>query len=146
MLARAGEDAEAAIASARREVEETVAAACARGEADGGARAVRELAREHALARIEVLAARRALYDELRRRARGSVLSLRDEPGYAELLDRLEAVARRELGDGAEIEVDPSEAGGVRGWAGSRRVDYTLPALAERCIAGMGHSLSRLWS
>ena len=47
---------------------------------------------------MAVLAARRELYDELRRRARTAVLSLRDEPGYQELLERLAAAARRDLG------------------------------------------------
>jgi vacuolar-type H+-ATPase subunit E/Vma4 len=145
-LAQADEEAGTAIESARREAAELVAAARAGGEAEGRTEAARDLAHEHALARIEVLAARRSLYDELRRCARESVLSLRDEPGYPDLLERLAAAARRDLGEEAELEVDPPDAGGVRARAGSRSVDYTLPALAERCLAGLGHSLDRLWS
>jgi V/A-type H+-transporting ATPase subunit E len=145
LLAKAAEEADSQLESARREAEGLVAAARSRGEAEGRTAAARELAREHALARMEVLAARRSLYDELRRRAHDAVLKLREEPGYAELLHRLASVARRDLGSEAELEIDPEEVGGVRGRSGTRRVDYTLPALAERCVAGLGPSLIRLW-
>jgi vacuolar-type H+-ATPase subunit E/Vma4 len=145
LLAKAAEEADSLLESGRREAEDLLATARARGEAEGRTAAARELAREHALARMEVLAARRSLYDELRRRARSSVLTLRDEPGHGQLLQRLASVARHDLGEGAELEIDPPDVGGVRGRSGGRRVDYTLPTLAERCVAGLGPSLRRLW-
>ena len=92
-----------------------------------------------------MLSARGALYEELGRRARAAVLDLRGEPGYEDLLARLAARARRELGDDAVLEVDPPDAGGVRARAGSRRVDYTLPALAAGCLESLGPRLRRLW-
>jgi len=71
---------------------------------------------------------------------------LRGEPDYARLLERLSAACRRELGDGVELDVDPDELGGVRGTAGTRAVDYTLVAIAERCVDGLGPRLAALWS
>jgi vacuolar-type H+-ATPase subunit E/Vma4 len=146
VIAQAEADAAAALAHARRAADELIAAASARGEADGRIEAALQAARENALARMEVLAARRGLYDELRQRARRAVLSLRDEPGYQELLERLAAAARRDLGDDAELEVDPADAGGVRARSGSRRVDYSLPALAQRCVDALGPGLRQLWN
>jgi hypothetical protein len=95
---------------------------------------------------MEVLAAQRESYDELHRRARAAALALRDEPGYDELLARLAAAVRRDLREDAELEVDPPDGGGVRGRAGSRRADYTLTALADRCVDDLGPALARLWS
>ncbi len=73
------------------------------------------------------------------------MLALRSAPGYDELLDRLAAAARRDLGDDASVERDPPDAGGVRAQAGTRSVDYTLPALAARWIDELGSSVRRLW-
>jgi hypothetical protein len=94
---------------------------------------------------MEVLAARGAAYQELRQRAGTAVLELRHEAGYADLLARLSAAARRDLGDDADLEVDPPDAGGVRARARTRLVDYTLPALAARCMDALGPRLRRLW-
>jgi vacuolar-type H+-ATPase subunit E/Vma4 len=146
MLDEAETEAEARLESARREAEETIAHARAQGIAEGRVDAAHEEARERTFARMDVLAAQRESYDELRRRAREAVLGLREEPGYAELLERLAAAARRELGADAELEIDPADGGGVRGRAGSRRVDYTLPALADRCVDDLGTAAQRLWT
>jgi vacuolar-type H+-ATPase subunit E/Vma4 len=91
------------------------------------------------------LEARGALYDELRGRARAEVLVLRSEPGYGALLDRLAEAAREQLGADAAIERDPPAAGGIIGRYGRRSVDYTLPALVDRELAGMGKEVERLW-
>jgi vacuolar-type H+-ATPase subunit H len=128
-------DAEALLARARQE-----------GLAAGRARAARDAGRERTLAHWHVLAAQNAAYEELRRRARIEVMAVRDEPGYRELLERLSAAARRDLGDGAELEIDPPGLGGVLARAGSRRVDYTLPALAERCVQDLSPALAQLWT
>ena len=138
-------DAEARLEVARREAEETIARARARGIAEGRVDAAQEEARERAFARMDVLAAQRESYDELRRCAREAALGLRKEPGYADLLERLAAAARRDLGDDAELEIDPPDVGGVRARAGSRRVEYTLPALADRCAEELGTAAQRLW-
>jgi vacuolar-type H+-ATPase subunit E/Vma4 len=143
---QAEEQARELIAQAHRDGEELIARAREEGFAAGRAQAAHDAGRERALARWEVLAAQRAVYDEVCRRARTEVMAVRDEPGYPELLERLSAAARRELGDGAELEIDPPGLGGVRARAGSRRVDHMLPALADRCVRDLGPALAQLWA
>ncbi|HEY7250034.1 MAG TPA: hypothetical protein VIG37_06030 [Methylomirabilota bacterium] len=145
LIDQASAEATARIEQARRAGAEIVDRARAQGEAEGRISGAREEARESALARMEVLAAQRAAYEELRRRARAAVLALRDDPGYPELLERLAAACRNDLGERAQLETDPPDAGGVRATAGTRSVDYTLIALAERCIDALGPRLRRLW-
>lgn len=116
---------------------------------EGECAAAREAARRHAAAarhaRETSLAARRNLVDELRRRSRLAVLDLREQPDYPALLERLSAAARSQLGDEAELVVDPP-GGGVIGRRGDASVDYTLTAMADREIDGMGAELERLWA
>ena len=143
----AGEaDAEEALAEARRHVDELVGAARDQGAEEGRLQAAEEEAGARVRARGEVLAARRDAFDELRRAVREAVPSLRDEPEYDALVQRLAERARRDLGPSAEVELDPPEVGGVRAAAGTRLVDYTLPTLADRCIGHLGPALRRLWS
>lgn len=146
MLAEADVEAGERLERARRQGDERLERARALGEVEGRVAAARAAALERSSARMEVLGAQRAASDELRRRARAAALGLRDAPDYAELLDRLMAAARRDLGDGAEIERDPRGVGGVRGRAGTRQVDYTLVALADRCVDALGSRLTRLWA
>ncbi len=146
MLAEADGECRERLADARRHADELVARARGQGEAEGRVEAEREQALEGLLARTDVLAAQRRAYEELQRRARVAVLGLRGEPGYPELLERLAAAARRDLGDGTRLEIDPPDAGGVRGTAGSLSVDYTLVTLADRCIRELGPGLRRLWT
>jgi hypothetical protein len=144
-VAEADAEARERIETARRAAADVAARARAQGEAEGRLLAAREAARLAALARADVLTARAGAYEELGRRAHTAVLELRHEDGYAELLARLAAAARRDLGDDADLEVDPPDAGGVRARAGTRLVDYTLPALAGRCVEALGPRLRRLW-
>ena len=146
LLAQAEQDADALLAGARREAEELIARARDEGRAEGRALAARDAGHERVVTRWEVLAAQRASYDELCRRARAQAIHLREERGYEELLRRLQAAARRDLGEDAEIELDPHGRGGVLAAAGSRGVDYTLAALAERCVQDLGPALARLWA
>lgn len=146
LLEQADEEARELIAQAQRDAEELIARTRDEGLAAGRTQAAHDAGRERALARWEVLAAQRAVYDDTCRRARTEVMAVRDEPGYPELLERLTAAARRELGDGAELAIDPPGLGGIRARAGSRRVDYTLPALADRCVRDLGPALAQLWA
>lgn len=146
IVAQAEEQAREQIEPARRQADEIVAAARAQGEADGRLEAAREEAVQRFSARTTVLGAQRESYEELRRRARAAVLTLRDEPDYPELLEHLGAAARRDLGDGAQLQIDPPELGGVLGTAGTRAVDYTLVALADRCVDDLGPRLAVLWT
>jgi hypothetical protein len=154
--------AEAEADAARRRVE--VEAECERRRADAEAEASsiveqgrlegrlageRESARLRGAARRRAreleLGARGALFEQLRRDSRVGALELRSEAGYAALLDRYIKLARAQLGADAELDVDPPQAGGVRGRSGSRSVDYTLPALADRALAELDGEVERLW-
>jgi len=84
--------------------------------------------------------------EEARARAREAALGLRENPGYPELLERLKRTAIAQLGSEAELEIDPPSVGGVIARAGSVRVDYTLPALAERELEALDGELEGLWS
>lgn len=99
----------------------------------------------HRRAREAELAARGALFEELRSRARAGAVELRSDPGYPALLDRLTGAARAQLGADAEIEVDRPGGGGVGARSGRRSVDYTLPALADRALADLGGEVEKLW-
>jgi vacuolar-type H+-ATPase subunit E/Vma4 len=143
----------AAEAEARAELERAQARARAvveRARREGAAAGDLEGARERAEARRRsqrlVLDARRAVYDDFRREAHEGALLLRASGGYGALLERLAEAARSQLGTDAELEVDPAGVGGVRARAGARAVDYTLPALVDRCIASLGSEVERLWS
>jgi vacuolar-type H+-ATPase subunit E/Vma4 len=146
ILARADAAAAARLQAARREAEELRARARAQGEAEGRVGAAQTLAGERFAARMRVLGARRASYDALLEQARRAALALREDPDYPQLLERLAAAARKDLGPGTELTVDPPGQGGVLGRAGSRAVDYTLVALAERCVRDLGPRVAELWA
>lgn len=118
----------------------------AEGRASGELRSARALALARAEARRVVLEAKAAVYGDFRSRALTAVLSLRDdEEAYDRLLRELEVEVRRSLGDGAEVELDPPGAGGLRARDGRRSVDLTLPVLVERCIESLGPAVEELW-
>jgi hypothetical protein len=145
MLADAGRRAEARIAAARKEG----AALVRQARVDGAAAAAIEGAHDEAAARRTaralVLAAERELYDELCRRADDDAYALRGTNGYAALLEQLSDAARRQLGDGARLDVDPEGLGGVRGSSNGRSVDYTLSTLVDRALDRLGARTEALW-
>jgi vacuolar-type H+-ATPase subunit E/Vma4 len=119
------------------------------GKLDGRLAARQESARRRGAARRRareaLLGVCGAMYGELRSRARTEALELRSDPGYRALLDRLVEAARAQLGPEAEIETDLPYVGGVLGRAGSRSVDYTLPALADRALEELDGEVEMLW-
>jgi vacuolar-type H+-ATPase subunit E/Vma4 len=119
----------------------------ARAEADAAAagEALRIAGRARSNARQAVLRAQRNVYDELRMRVVAAALELRHDPEYDELLERLQDRARELLGESATVEIDPPGVGGVRASSGSRHVDLSLPALAERSLASLGPDLELIW-
>lgn len=123
--------------------------AVARARAEGMRTAEREGARLRAVARREAreatLRAQQALVDELRTGALEAALRLRGRPDYPALLARLAEAARGRLGPHSVLELDPEGAGGVRARAGSRSVDYTLPALVDRALDELGERVEELW-
>ena len=146
VLAEADEQAAATLAEADSQGTALVEEARAAGIAAGSIEGAHEEVHARRFARALVLSAQRELYDELRRQSRAAVHELRHDPRYPELLERLSAAARAQLGDGAALELDPPDAGGVRGSKESRHVDYTLDALVERCLDHRGARPERLWA
>ena len=137
-LAAAEQVAAEADAASRRRLDDaarTAEAMLAAARADATAQADRDtaaaMARERRRARTIVLGARRAVYEDLMSRVHVAAVALRTEPAYDRLLEALEGVARRQLGDGAIVVRDPTPSGGIVAEADGRRVDYTLLVLAE---------------
>lgn len=154
LLQQARADAEATVAAARSEdavvlaaAEREAAAVLERAAADRAAvarsRRARRLIEAHRQGQSAVLAARREAYEELRRRALATAGVARDSPHYGELCERLAAAVRAQLGAEARLSEPPE--GGVRGQAGNRSVDYSLPALVDRCLQCLGGELEELW-
>ena len=133
------------LAAAAAEVEQLVAAAKAAGMEDAAAETRRALADARRQARATTLAAQREMYDRLRRDTIAEVRAIRGSPRYPALLDRLTAELRSQLGETAMLEVDPDPQGGVIARDGSRLIDCSLPALAERCLAALGPRIEELW-
>lgn len=155
-LEQARADAGATLADADRRAAETLTAAEQQGtalvqqaRADGTAAAEIEGAHEEAqarrTARALVLAAERELYDELCRRADEEAFALRGSDAYRALLEELSAAARRQLGSGARLDVDPDGVGGVRGSSNGRSVDYTLHSVVDRALDRLGARTEELW-
>jgi vacuolar-type H+-ATPase subunit E/Vma4 len=115
------------------------------GERAAEHEAVRRRAAATRRAREIRLEAQRRQVEELRRRARAEALALRADDRYPALLDRLSRAAQEQLGDEADVVVDPPELGGVIGRRGNASVDYTLPAIADRIVDDLGPELEELW-
>ena len=130
---------------AERESAEQIGRAERRGAAATQARADQTLAQARGEAHSEILRAK----DEVRRRLHHAVqaaaFDLRSDPRYPELLNELERLARNQLGPNVQIERD-DPSGGIMAIAGSRQVDYTLPALAERALDALSDNVSLLWA
>jgi len=146
IAAESEEEAAQRIAAARHEAEGLIAQAREEGAAEARAEATLTRTTARFAARMQVLAAQRASYDELLARARAAAIALREDPAYEELLEGLAAEARAVLGAGAELTVDPPGMGGVIATAGSRRVDLSLCAIAERCVRDLGRRVNELWA
>lgn len=132
----------AAESRGRALVEQAVAEGVAAAEAAGA----HGKAQARRRARSLVLSTQRELYDEVARQAHTAARGLREGAGYAQLLERLSAAARAQLGGDAVLDVDPPELGGVRASNGGRHVDYTLDALVDRCLEQLGTRLERVWA
>ena len=115
----------------------------ANARAAGAAAASLEGGRRQAAARrsahARVLGAQRQIWDELRASACAAVRAAADEA----LFERLASTAREQLGNDAVLERD--RAGGLRASAGAKRVDYTLEALVDRCLARLGSAVTEAW-
>ena len=155
LLSRAAADADRVIADARQEAARIIEQgrdkarqltekARATGEAAGASAAAEQEATLRRALRREVLAAKGNAYQQWRRRAREAVLRLRDEPDYPRWCQVLRGAAAAVLGDGAEVTDHPD--GGVMAQVGSRRLDLSLPAIADRALDEIAADTDELWS
>jgi vacuolar-type H+-ATPase subunit E/Vma4 len=117
-----------------------------RSELTAQAHSRRVLARARNDARAEVLRKQEQLRCELVDRVRAAALEIRLDRRYPIVLDRLEAMALEQLGEQATVERDRQPDGGVVATAGTRRVDYTLRAIADRTLDAMSDEAVRLWT
>ena len=143
LLARARSDADSTIGAARRETQ--VAVEQARERATAARAATTDMARREAQrqAHRRVLRARSEVWRELVDRVIAAVDELRDDPRYPELVAHLTALARDQLGPDATIDEHPD--GGIVARAGTRRVDYGLPALARRALIAIAGEEDGPW-
>jgi vacuolar-type H+-ATPase subunit E/Vma4 len=144
-VAGARRDANALLQQAQRDAEELTRRAREEGEAAADAVFARERATSRRDSSTTVLDSKRAALLEVQAGVCDAVLGLRTAPDYARLLDGLAARARAQLGPDAQIVRDPKDVGGVIAEEGVRRVDYTLPALADRALAELGEKLEGMW-
>lgn len=155
LLRRASDEAVRTVEVARQDADSDIAAA--RAQADADLQRIADDAKSQALAeqtitrtearrdaRAVELAAQREAYDEFRRRVTASVVALRQDPAYPDLRDRLIARARQTLGPDATIVEHPD--GGVVAVTPVRRLDLSLPAIADRAIVDTGTKVAELWS
>ena len=143
VLDSADADVAARVAEARSCAADEVAAAVAAAERDAAVLADETRARARRQARSIVLAAQGCAFDLLRAQARRAVRTLRDDPGYPDLVARLGAAARDRLGTDATVRQHPD--GGVLAEAGDRRLALTLDAAADRAVDGLGAAVEELW-
>lgn len=157
LLDDAAAQAEALVTAAKREVESSIAEVQQQCDEEvseverRSARAARaSLDQGLSIARAEAhraaLAARSRAHDSLVEAARAAAIDMRHDPRYPALLDHFEAVARAQLGDEAVIQRDPDPGGGIVAELGSRRVDYSLPQLADRALDALADEVARSWA
>lgn len=139
-----GRETEALAARARADATELLDAARADGAAAGRAAAALVAARARREAHRVVLAERERLRAELVARVVQAAAGLRDGPGYPALVARLEGVCRERLGPGAEL--SPAPGGGVVAVRGTRRLDLSLPLLAEQAALAVLEEAGDAWS
>jgi vacuolar-type H+-ATPase subunit E/Vma4 len=129
-----------AAAAAHSQAAVVLAAARAHGEADAAALLAAERARVRRTARGVVLAAQRAVYDELRRQAGEAVRQLLDDPAQRE---RLVAAVGRQLGAQAAFREQP-DGGVIAETPDGRSIGASVGALVERAVADL--DLEPLWA
>jgi len=129
---------------ARRTADGLLATARAEGAADASAAVAARMTQSRRDARRAILAAQRELYDELRRRCRAAATGLAESPEYEGFRRHLAEQAQARLG--SETTVTDSLEGGVVASAGSRRLDLSLPALADRALERSSAEVTGLWT
>jgi len=131
------------LAAARQAATGLIAQARSEGSAEAAGLVATDQARARRQARAVVLTAQRDLYDELRACSRAAVARLRDDPDYPRMLARLSDRARAALGSAAVL--GEPEDGGIVATDGVRRVDFSLPTLADRAFDASAVQIRRSW-
>lgn len=140
LRAAAQADGERAIAEARDTVADLLAAARAKGEAEGAELLAAEQTAVGRATRAALLGAQRAAYEELRRTVGRAVRGLLREP---ELRGLLTAAVTRRLGDLAAVR--ETEDGGLCALApDGRSIDASVGTLVDSALASL--DLEQLWT
>lgn len=117
---------------------------------DGREAASREMVAQERLARRRaretVLAARRALYEQVQREGVEGLRALRGREEYRRLIGALEARASEQLGAEVRCHEEIGDQGGVVAEADGRRVTYSLAALVDDELRRRGAQLEQLWT
>lgn len=138
--------ADAIVADATETADGEIRRAEDRARAAAQARSDQKLEQARAGAHQHVLQTKADIARRLVDATHQAVRDLPSDPRYPDLLVHLERLARNQLGPDVEIERDPDGFGGVIGRHGSRRVDYTLPALGDRALNQLGDDTEQLWT
>lgn len=125
----AGREAEAVLTSARDQAAQLLADAAREGGDAARSAAARRSSRIRREAQELVLARRNAVLAKLRGDLRARASALQDDPRYPELMTVLTEQCWTLLGRSARVSESPN--GGVIAEAGSRRLDLSMPVLAE---------------
>ncbi|MGY3320912.1 hypothetical protein [Arthrobacter sp. TE12232] len=139
----ASRQAGALLDAARAEAAAILAAAVKEGEDAARSEAALRSARARRQAHELVLAQRSSLRLELHRQVREAAAGLTSDPRYPELVARLAGLCRQLLGPDALV--SESLEGGVFAEAGPRRLDLSLPVLAEMTLDAMP-AARELWT
>ena len=131
------------LAAARATADELLATARAEGESEALTALSLQAAQSRREARLTVLTAQRELYEEVRARCRTAASELVAAPDYQRLRRALVETARRRLGPDAVVTDSP--AGGIEAVAGHRRIDLSLPVLADRALERSAGEVESLW-
>ncbi len=137
-------EADRIIANARHTARQTAETARAAGRKAGTRAADADVAGLRRGLRNQLLAARDDAYRSWRQEGAEAVLRLRDDPRYQSWKEALTRTARDMLGADAHVVEHPQ--GGVVAELGSRRVDLSLPALADRALDQVAEEVDGLWS
>lgn len=146
LLDKARRDADSTRTSAQADVSQQLDRARDRAKTSARAHHQQLLTQARRQANAIIMEAQEAARVQLITQLRHDAMRLRDDPRYPQLLNGLEAAARRQLGPDTIITRDPTEAGGIIASDGDRNVDYTLPALAERALGSLGRRTAELWT
>lgn len=145
-ISRAAEaHAEGIVAAARKEAAELVARRSAAAERLADLQARERLAQARSESRATVLRAQKTVLMEATTAVHAAIGRLVEDPRYALLCDRLAEEARARLSAAGPVQIISIPSGGIVARAGSRQLDYSLHAQADRCLRAVAGELERLW-